>query len=61
MLTVFGTSFSPYSLEATHTRAVLRLLKRYTVHFADLNQETVKAHLAEDLLNQSAQAEQLTR
>ncbi len=51
MITVFGTSFNPYSIEATQTRNVLYLLKRYNVHFADLNQETVKAHLPEELLD----------
>jgi hypothetical protein len=61
MITVYGTSFNPHSLEAHHTRRSLHILTQYQPKFADLNQELIKAHLVPELVDQSVIAESLSR
>ena len=64
-LVVYGTSFNPYSQETVLTRRALILLQKYQpgskVTFADINQEIVRAHCPESLLEQSILAESLSR
>ena len=49
-ITVYGSTFNPYSQESTHTRMALYILDKYkdqvTLKFADLNQEVIQAHLS---------------